>query len=288
MTFSHTFDHLPRQPTELDTKPFDLFEDPEPLELLDSAIMSPNTADRRDSFATASTPFFSPQSTVGTPWEDSFPVLPGGTTTLPERHASISSHFEGQAVSNNPFHNAQANWIFDRAVDSRTPVAQATYEPFNGDLDASTPFSAASAVPAFGGFPVLSNVRPAAIMAPTAGATPLPASPGGPGNEWMGVAERDNIAHNRVPKRIRQSSPPRSLSPGIMRRDGVRKKNARFEIPPERSLLTIDTLIANSTNEEEIKELKQQKRLLRNRQAAYVLLSDLVLSIRIIIGSIGP
>ncbi|KAL3481934.1 hypothetical protein BJX99DRAFT_217833 [Aspergillus californicus] len=46
------------------------------------------------------------------------------------------------------------------------------------------------------------------------------------------------------------------------------KKNSRFEIPPERTLENIDQLIARSTFEEEIKELKQMKRLLRNRQAA--------------------
>jgi hypothetical protein len=53
-----------------------------------------------------------------------------------------------------------------------------------------------------------------------------------------------------------------------LRRDGIRKKNARFEIPAERTLSNIDQLISQSTNEEEVKELKQQKRLLRNRQAA--------------------
>ncbi|KAJ5475255.1 hypothetical protein N7539_008321 [Penicillium diatomitis] len=53
-----------------------------------------------------------------------------------------------------------------------------------------------------------------------------------------------------------------------LRRDGIRKKNARFEIPAERTLSNIDHLISQSTNEEEVKELKQQKRLLRNRQAA--------------------
>jgi hypothetical protein len=55
-----------------------------------------------------------------------------------------------------------------------------------------------------------------------------------------------------------------------LRRDGIRKKNARFDIPAERTLSNIDQLIAQSTNDDEIKELKQQKRLLRNRQAAYV------------------
>jgi len=54
------------------------------------------------------------------------------------------------------------------------------------------------------------------------------------------------------------------------RGDGIRKKNARFDIPAEMNLTNIDQLISQSTDEQEIKELKQQKRLLRNRQAAYV------------------
>ena len=62
--------------------------------------------------------------------------------------------------------------------------------------------------------------------------------------------------------------PYRNGSPLTLRRDGIRKKNARFEIPAERTLSNIDHLISQSSNEEEIKELKQQKRLLRNRQAA--------------------
>lgn len=53
-----------------------------------------------------------------------------------------------------------------------------------------------------------------------------------------------------------------------VRGDGIRKKNARFDIPPDRNLHNIDQLISQSTDEQEIKELKQQKRLLRNRQAA--------------------
>jgi hypothetical protein len=54
----------------------------------------------------------------------------------------------------------------------------------------------------------------------------------------------------------------------LRRGDGIRKKNARFDIPAERNLGNIDQLIAQSKDEQEIKELKQQKRLLRNRQAA--------------------
>ncbi|KAF3919623.1 hypothetical protein ABW20_dc0104515 [Dactylellina cionopaga] len=68
---------------------------------------------------------------------------------------------------------------------------------------------------------------------------------------------------------VRPGSPQlRIHSPMHIRRDGIRKKNARFDIPAERTLMNIDALITQSNDEGEIKELKQQKRLLRNRQAA--------------------
>ncbi|EFW99730.1 bzip transcription factor [Grosmannia clavigera kw1407] len=63
-------------------------------------------------------------------------------------------------------------------------------------------------------------------------------------------------------------SPTIRTHPELRRGDGIRKKNARFEIPAERNLNNIDLLISQTTDEQEIKELKQQKRLLRNRQAA--------------------
>ncbi|OCK77077.1 hypothetical protein K432DRAFT_395902 [Lepidopterella palustris CBS 459.81] len=71
----------------------------------------------------------------------------------------------------------------------------------------------------------------------------------------------------RRPMRTHQHSRQRSGSPGF-RRGGVRKKNARFDIPPERSLQNIDQLISESINDDEIRELKKEKLLLRNRQAA--------------------
>ena len=66
----------------------------------------------------------------------------------------------------------------------------------------------------------------------------------------------------------RTHSPSFSTVAHILRRDGIRKKNARFDIPAERNLKTIDQLISTTHDESELKELKQQKRLLRNRQAA--------------------
>jgi hypothetical protein len=79
--------------------------------------------------------------------------------------------------------------------------------------------------------------------------------------DWMLMAEQSR------PKR-------RATSPGVTsmdyrhRGDGIRKKNGRIDIPAERNIHTIDDLIDKATDEETIKELKQQKRLLRNREAA--------------------
>lgn len=94
--------------------------------------------------------------------------------------------------------------------------------------------------------------------------------PPSPQKEWS-VAEA--MDHRAMPKRMRPHSPAlRSHTDMSRRGDGIRKKNARFDIPAERNLTNIDQLIAQSTDEQEIKELKQQKRLLRNRQAAYAFL----------------
>jgi hypothetical protein len=81
---------------------------------------------------------------------------------------------------------------------------------------------------------------------------------------WASTTSSDS-AEQRADNR----SPYRPMSPmTVLRSDGIRKKNARFEIPKERNLANIDALIMSSTDEHEKKELKQQKRLLRNRQAA--------------------
>jgi hypothetical protein len=72
----------------------------------------------------------------------------------------------------------------------------------------------------------------------------------------------------RLPKRLRGQSPQR-YPPNYRNGDGIRKKNARFDIPQERNLANIDRLIEGAKDDDEVKELKQQKRLLRNRQAAY-------------------
>jgi len=54
------------------------------------------------------------------------------------------------------------------------------------------------------------------------------------------------------------------------KQDGIRKKNTRIEIPPEHNLDAIEGLINQAKDDDEVKELKGQRRLLRNREAAYV------------------
>lgn len=87
--------------------------------------------------------------------------------------------------------------------------------------------------------------------------------------DWMSMAQQE-VECRPMSKRMRPSSPPRT-NVDIQRRDGIRKKNGRIDIPLERNIETIDQLIEKTTDEDLLKELKQQKRLLRNREAAYVL-----------------
>lgn len=89
-------------------------------------------------------------------------------------------------------------------------------------------------------------------------------------NGWLSTS---SVEHpERQPKLERSSPSFRRFDYAHLRRDGVRKKNARFEIPEERNIHNIDELIRRTDPNQEdlVKELKAQKRLLRNRQAAYV------------------
>lgn len=251
------------------------FED---LDGLDNALISP-AMERRDSFGTSTYTPFSPQSSTN-PWiDETFSIPPSSTSGIhPERHMSISNHLDPVIGSNNPFlqhHNFQWTNPMYGPNDSKTPIMMpvATYD-FTPDYDPSmtVPFSSAPTFNAV--LPMAENERPAAVMPSSTSTASVSSSPQPPpAKEWMTLAEQD-MDSNRLPnKRIRQHPPQRPLTPGFSKRDGVRKKNARFDIPEGRSLSNIDQLIIQATaqgQEDDIKELKQQKRLLRNRQAAYV------------------
>lgn len=183
--------------------------------------------------------------------------------------------------SNNPFVE-QNNNPFMR-VDSQSSYGHQSHGwPMSNGSGMSTPMQGHDGLPSDFDVNVPIFQRPMQNQTPfsSAGNHQLPlfssantsngSIPPSPQKEWS-VA--DAMDHRAMPKRMRPHSPTLRSHPDMSRRgDGIRKKNARFDIPAERNLTNIDQLIAQSTDEQEIKELKQQKRLLRNRQAAYVFL----------------
>lgn len=225
--------------------------------------MSPTTTtdDRRDSFGNSAGPVFSPQNAI---WEDF-----SATPAMPDQHFAASRNPFVEAHSNNPFHRMdsgsfpqQSSWpMFD--ADTRVPVVPATYEPFNSEYEASAPGFSHGAP--FGTVP--QNVRPASVF-PQASTPALSVSPPPP-KDYMGFADQAHHSSRGMPKHMRPDSPSHYASSYQRGDSGIRKKNARFNIPQERNLANIDRLIGESQDDTEIKELKQQKRLLRNRQAAY-------------------
>lgn len=221
---------------------------------LDSGLeMSPPMADsRRDSFAVSST-LFSPKT------EDWQSV---DMQSLPSNNPFL------EPQNNNPFmrmdqsqgYAAQGQWNMGHGSGTCTPLQQ--YDGLATEYDGGasvfqqqqpmstqTPFTNPT-----GQVPLFQNVGPNSHSIPTS-----------PMKSWMGP---DLKGHQSMTKRMRPDSPPIRSHNDLRRGDGIRKKNARFDIPAERNLNNIDQLIARSSDDQEIKELKQQKRLLRNRQAA--------------------
>lgn len=182
-----------------------------------------------------------------------------------------SGSFE-HTPNNNPFIKLETQQAFSsqhpgwnsRAMTSGsvTPAYDATFAQFDGSYLASYATPAPTAYEA-------SNITPNSIYQSSVPSA-LPSSASVSDGQWPPASVTSSNEESRpLGKRMRPQSPgPRSHSPLNLRRDGIRKKNARFDIPAERTLLNIDTLIAQSADDQEIKELKQQKRLLRNRQAA--------------------
>ncbi|QIW97083.1 hypothetical protein AMS68_002601 [Peltaster fructicola] len=87
-----------------------------------------------------------------------------------------------------------------------------------------------------------------------------------PTHEYMALAQAEAEARP-TSKRLRSDSPTRPVI-DIRRDGGIQKKNKRIDIPHERNIQTIDQMIETTKDEDLLKELKAQKRLLRNREAA--------------------
>ncbi|KAI1386208.1 bZIP transcription factor [Hypoxylon trugodes] len=222
---------------------------------IDSGLdMSPPMAgSRRDSFAVPGS-IFSPKTEVGD-WQS----------------------VDMQSVpSNNPFLEPQnSNNPFTRADPSQTTYGTQNQQWSMGQGSGTcTPLQYDGLETAFDNNQSIFQQRPLQMQTPFSNPThqvPLFASVG-PNNTSIPTQDKDwmgqDLKNPSLVKRMRPDTPTLRSHNELRRGDGIRKKNARFDIPAERNLGNIDQLIASTTDEQEIKELKQQKRLLRNRQAA--------------------
>ncbi|KAI0011293.1 bZIP transcription factor [Xylariaceae sp. FL0662B] len=221
---------------------------------IDSGLeMTPPMADsRRDSFAVAGS-LFSPKTED---WQSvDMQSLPSNNPFLePQSNNPFTRTDQSQATYGSQSHQ----WSMGQGSGAVTPLVQ--YDGLDVGYDNNqsifqqrpmqmqTPFSNPGHQ-----MPLFSSVGPSNPTIPTS-----------QDKDWMG----QDLKNQPMVKRMRPNSPAIRSHNELRRGDGIRKKNARFDIPAERNLSNIDQLIAQSNDDQEIKELKQQKRLLRNRQAA--------------------
>ncbi|KAL1860468.1 hypothetical protein VTK73DRAFT_7343 [Phialemonium thermophilum] len=269
-------------PLAVDTAQNHKYFDDEPQSTLDDAVMeqtgldsglemSPHMAgSRRDSFA-VSTSLFSPRSED---WQSSVDMQSIPSNNPFEQHSSSNPFVRlDQAPHPSSAYGAQgssSSWAITTS-GSTTPLH--AFDGLPSEFDASVSlFHRPETIPTqppFGGNPAAAAAAQVPMFQqlgqhPT-GSPPLPPA-SSQKSDWTNQGLRDQAA--AVAKRSRPTADLIRSHNDLRRGDGIRKKNARFDIPAERNLSNIDQLIAQSTDEQEIKELKQQKRLLRNRQAA--------------------
>ncbi|KAI4220540.1 MAG: hypothetical protein L6R36_007546 [Xanthoria steineri] len=225
-------------------------------------------AQRRDSFAdNAST--ISPRDNR---WSDfSYPT--DSTSLLPSNNVASPLFFDhhGHAftqddpASGTVYSHPSAVWEPQGGQGTCTPTA--AYDMFSSDPDVKAMSSDYT--------PEAMNPQLQAMYGGLAVSQPAQYYNGGTlltsprsSHDWSSGESAEHMEIRSLPNGNQLSSPSYHANPPLLRRDGIRKKNARFEIPAERTLRNIDTLISQTNDEHQIKELKQQKRLLRNRQAA--------------------
>lgn len=270
--YSHpsSFDFFHNSPA-LDSKP--IFSPDDEMSVLDDKILDSTTTQditslngpRRSSFD-QSTEDFSRRESV---WSDMAPQH----TSAPSRQPSHMSTPLFEPLSNPFVHTTaypQQQWTLPTDSGSCTPTP--IYEQFSHDFDATAQHAfgggAVGAVQHPVSYPSM-TYRSNSAFVPPPHPHAIPMSPQSSQGWGSASGETADMQNKSSRKNSTASAGYRNGSNLQIRRDGIRKKNARFDIPAERTLSNIDLLISRSTDEEEIKELKQQKRLLRNRQAAY-------------------
>jgi len=202
-----------------------------------------------------------------------------GTTTQWNQKYDLHDFTPDDSISfapTNPFYNSDS--IFSRTDTTNQastslpqPQTWAIYEQTNqktspGQFDSTDNFDIAEYAPlamkhSYSSFTPIQQkqtyIQPAHVQTPIS-----PHSH----TEWASPAAQGGQRHP-LRKQMRPNTHVRSLSE-CARPDGIRKKNTRIDIPPERSLVAIERLLEDSKNDDERKELKGQRRLLRNREAA--------------------
>ncbi|OGE50886.1 hypothetical protein PENARI_c015G02733 [Penicillium arizonense] len=229
------------------------------MSVLDDKILEPSSEDLSDRRASYDAPdAYSHRDSV---WSNYSHTSNQSRSNSHLGHSMLNSTGASFMPVDGP-HSAsyQSSWSMPRPDSgSCTPTAGYDQYPAEAEQSSSAPF-AGGAVGPVSAIPMNPmSYRGSMSFAPGSVAMSPQSSQG-----WM-PAPMD-LAD--APSHSTKSPTYRHDSPLTVRRDGIRKKNARFEIPAERTLSNIDYLISQSNNEDEIKELKQQKRLLRNRQAA--------------------
>jgi hypothetical protein len=244
------FDFYQQSPSTLDVPEED------EMSVLDDKILDPNSPGlsdpRRSSYDAQDA--FSHRNSVWSNYSHASSDQPRPPSHL--GHSLLNSSGAQFMPVDGPQSYSQPWSVSRTASGSCTPTA---YEQYPPDTESnSAPFSGGAVGPV-GSIPMDAASYRNGMGFPSGGVAMSPQSSQG----WMPAPMdlADAAAQSKA-------ASYRNGSPLTLRRDGIRKKNARFEIPAERTLSNIDHLISQSSNEEEVKELKQQKRLLRNRQAA--------------------
>lgn len=222
-----------------------------------SVELSPNMdASRRESFAGASN--FSPRSAEEWPGNDLAAAMMPNNMLFEQQRRNMAMHPEHD-VANSGFNAQAANmWAMRAGVAVASPHHPDAVSP---EVDQDP----AMFQRFFGAVPTVSQFPQTMFASPTQDGHMGAMAQG----DWNRQVQVPNREQQSTAALLNQHNAPRSdMAQNGARGDNVRKRNTRFEIPPEHNLGNIDTLIAQSTDEVRIKELKAQKRLLRNRQAA--------------------
>lgn len=221
------------------------------------------------------------------------------TPVGPAHHAACPQAFNPYIQHQHHHHHQQQPWseqfMMHAAPHSQSPVDEVNAAkldqhpqyPYRGEWSAALRQQQAQTSGYHGyptstgeGQPCFQHPRPASDM-PASSAAPFPyintatsatsntlTIPSPPPSDGSPRAEWAAFAQSEPDSKVRDNQVGFNRNSPILRPDGVRKKNAKFDIPAERNLDTLDDMIKGAKSDTERKEYKMQKRLLRNREAA--------------------